>query len=104
MISRFSLSFRQEIRACFLPEAKHFWLIHKGHMTQSTNKIRCPSCGKDFVFDRNAATMPFCSEQCKWVDLGKWMNEGIGIPHQASEEDEDAEDETPPIVREYKFD
>jgi endogenous inhibitor of DNA gyrase (YacG/DUF329 family) len=71
-------------------------------MTQSTDQIRCPSCGKSFVFDRTAVTMPFCSEQCKWIDLGKWMNEGIGIPHEAS--DEDTEDEVPPIVREYKFD
>ncbi len=31
------------------------------------------------------------------------MNEGIGIPHEATEED-DEEEEQPLTVREYKFD
>lgn len=72
-------------------------------MTQTPNQIRCPSCGKDFLFDRTLVSMPFCSQQCKWVDLGKWMNEGIGIPHEATDED-DEEEEQPLTVREYKFD
>jgi endogenous inhibitor of DNA gyrase (YacG/DUF329 family) len=25
---------------------------------------------------------PFCSERCKLIDLGRWLDEEIGIPHE----------------------
>jgi endogenous inhibitor of DNA gyrase (YacG/DUF329 family) len=39
------------------------------------------------------------------IDLGRWLNEEIGLPHHASDdEDEDEEDTPQPIVREWRFD
>jgi endogenous inhibitor of DNA gyrase (YacG/DUF329 family) len=40
----------------------------------SPSKNRCPTCRKhgDWFAGRFA---PFCSERCKLVDLGKWLNE-----------------------------
>jgi endogenous inhibitor of DNA gyrase (YacG/DUF329 family) len=38
------------------------------------------------------------------VDLGRWMNEAIGVPHHAVEDQEADEPVPPPPVREWKFD
>ena len=39
-------------------------------------RIVCPTCQK-VIDDAPAdfAPRPFCSAQCKWVDLGNWLNE-----------------------------
>ncbi|MDA7949863.1 MAG: DNA gyrase inhibitor YacG [Pirellulaceae bacterium] len=40
---------------------------------------QCPSCG--ILFEKaNSKTMPFCSQDCRQLDLGKWLNESIRIP------------------------
>ena len=52
--------------------------------------LRCPTCGR--VFDTAQATaMPFCSDRCRLVDLGRWLNEEQGLPI----EPEDQENEVP---------
>lgn len=28
--------------------------------------------------------MPFCSKRCQLIDLGRWMNEEIGLPHEGN--------------------
>jgi endogenous inhibitor of DNA gyrase (YacG/DUF329 family) len=44
-------------------------------------------------FDSQTATaMPFCSERCRLIDLGRWMNEEIGIPISPEDQEGDAED------------
>lgn len=54
--------------------------------------MKCPICKKDVAF--GAANMPFCSERCRLIDLGKWADEEyvISTPadqvKQAQEEDE----------------
>ncbi len=47
-------------------------------------KLRCPICRKvlDKVLlqqSRREKFFPFCSERCKWIDLGKWIDEGYKI-------------------------
>ncbi len=37
----------------------------------------CPSCGKNVTTDDE--TYPFCSERCRLVDLGRWMDERYRI-------------------------
>jgi endogenous inhibitor of DNA gyrase (YacG/DUF329 family) len=37
----------------------------------------CPSCGTRVP--ASAETYPFCSERCRLVDLGKWMDEKFRI-------------------------
>lgn len=51
----------------------------------------CPTCKTKTLRDNNKH-FPFCSERCKLVDLGRWMNEGYRIPVKP-EENEDAADE-----------
>jgi endogenous inhibitor of DNA gyrase (YacG/DUF329 family) len=47
---------------------------------------RCPICRRQFNSEQSPA-MPFCSERCRRVDLGRWLNEDYGLPFEPSEED-----------------
>ncbi len=42
--------------------------------------------------------MPFCGERCRLIDLGRWLDEEIGVPVEpsglASEQQEDEGAET----------
>lgn len=40
--------------------------------------MKCPICKKPVSV--NAPEMPFCSERCRLIDLGKWADEGYRIP------------------------
>ncbi len=51
--------------------------------------FKCPTCGKaipsatsgsDGKKKMNAKFFPFCSERCRLVDLGAWLDEGYRIP------------------------
>ena len=41
--------------------------------------MKCPTCGKKVDWKDNPYR-PFCSERCKLVDLGKWVNEEYRVP------------------------
>ena len=43
------------------------------------SSIVCPVCGDSFEPDLSV-TMPFCSERCRQVDLGRWFDENYGLP------------------------
>ncbi len=53
--------------------------------------IRCPTCGLLFDSDESTA-MPFCSERCRLLDLGRWLNEEHGLPFEAEDPEEDEDD------------
>ena len=46
----------------------------------------CPSCGT--IVQPDVETYPFCTERCRLVDLGKWMDERYRI----AQRDPDVED------------
>ena len=53
--------------------------------------MRCPTC-KTTVDRASSRHVPFCSERCKLIDLGKWLDGSYAIPGEpASEEDLAAE-------------
>jgi endogenous inhibitor of DNA gyrase (YacG/DUF329 family) len=58
---------------------------------------KCPLCGKRFETEslRNWPSFPFCSERCKLVDLGRWIEGDYAIPEATPEEPvtEDSDDE-----------
>jgi uncharacterized protein len=62
--------------------------------------MKCPTCGKPADWHENAFR-PFCSERCKLVDFGRWVNEEYRVPDQtppanaadASEIAEDSDNE-----------
>ena len=43
--------------------------------------IDCPVCSREVFFNHftDAPYFPFCSRQCKLVDLGRWFNEEYSI-------------------------
>ncbi|MEK6689790.1 MAG: DNA gyrase inhibitor YacG [Nitrospirota bacterium] len=41
-------------------------------------KIKCPVCHRKIVWRKNKYR-PFCSEKCKFIDLGVWVDEGYRI-------------------------
>ncbi len=51
--------------------------------------LRCPTCGATFDLSQSPAR-PFCSERCRRIDLGRWLNEEIGLPHVPDPEDDEA--------------
>jgi endogenous inhibitor of DNA gyrase (YacG/DUF329 family) len=45
--------------------------------------IVCPECGIRKEVPADHAPRPFCSPQCKLLDLGRWLNEEIRLPVSA---------------------
>jgi uncharacterized protein len=51
----------------------------------------CPICHKQLpVLDADAAYRPFCSERCKSIDLGGWLEGRYRISRPVEEEDLDS--------------
>ena len=57
-------------------------------MKSARNRVRddpstltCSTGGRMFLLDETE-NPPFCSERCKLIDLGRWMDEEIGLPHE----------------------
>ena len=48
--------------------------------------MRCPTCHNEFEATDTSA-MPFCSDRCRLVDLGRWLDE-VQILPTSDEEDE----------------
>jgi endogenous inhibitor of DNA gyrase (YacG/DUF329 family) len=45
--------------------------------TVTDSTYSCPTCGQPVRDD--APDFPFCSERCRWVDLGEWLNESYRV-------------------------
>ncbi|HEX6961446.1 MAG TPA: DNA gyrase inhibitor YacG [Lacipirellula sp.] len=41
--------------------------------------MRCPTCECEFDSSESTA-LPFCSERCRLIDLGRWLDEGYSLP------------------------
>jgi endogenous inhibitor of DNA gyrase (YacG/DUF329 family) len=51
----------------------------------------CPICRKQLpVLDADATYRPFCSERCKSIDLGGWLEGRYRITRPVEEEDLDS--------------
>ena len=51
--------------------------------------VRCPTCSKQFDPQASRA-LPFCSERCRRIDLGRWLDEDISIPFRELEDEDPA--------------
>jgi len=45
--------------------------------------MKCPTCDQPVTWQGNPYR-PFCSERCKLVDLGRWVNEEYRVPGESS--------------------
>lgn len=50
-------------------------------------KYRCPTCRTRFEPGPEHTHLPFCSERCKLIDLGDWLNEQHRIPSDEAPDD-----------------
>jgi hypothetical protein len=58
--------------------------------------LRCPICKKPVAPRAQNQFFPFCSERCKLVDLGRWLDGDYRIPDRPDE----SEDGPPPLSAE----
>jgi endogenous inhibitor of DNA gyrase (YacG/DUF329 family) len=42
--------------------------------------VACPVCGKAVNWSPESRWRPFCSERCRLIDLGEWLDEEKRIP------------------------
>lgn len=52
-------------------------------MTGPETTVACPTCGRSVVWTTAARWRPFCSERCKLIDLGEWLDEKHRIPGES---------------------
>lgn len=45
-------------------------------------QVKCPTCKSEFEYFKSNFR-PFCSERCRMVDLGHWLDENYRVPLQA---------------------
>ena len=51
----------------------------------SPTLVKCPTCKRSI--DWSAAEFrPFCSDRCRLIDLGRWLNEDFKVPVKQDEE------------------
>jgi endogenous inhibitor of DNA gyrase (YacG/DUF329 family) len=45
---------------------------------------KCPTCGKGYEVAKldDLKSFPFCSDRCRLVDLGRWIDGAYAIPDQ----------------------
>lgn len=45
-------------------------------------KVRCPICARTMQGHsaQDWPSLPFCSERCRLIDLGRWLGEAYRIP------------------------
>ncbi len=61
--------------------------------------MRCPICKKPLPESAQGATpptFPFCSERCKLIDLGRWLDGKYQIP--VADEDESHQKSSGPLI------
>jgi endogenous inhibitor of DNA gyrase (YacG/DUF329 family) len=58
----------------------------------SVKKIKCPTCKKNVQKDSNLF-FPFCSERCKMIELGAWLDDKYVI--EGSDASPSPDDEEP---------
>ena len=51
-------------------------------MKTKPTTVSCPVCGKPVVWTEASTWRPFCSERCRLIDLGEWLNEERRIPSE----------------------
>ncbi len=47
--------------------------------TEKTTTVPCPTCGKPVPWSSASRWRPFCSERCRLIDLGDWLDENHRI-------------------------
>ncbi len=48
-------------------------------------RVKCPICSKSFEIAKldDLPSFPFCTDRCRILDLGRWIDGAYAIPDQA---------------------
>jgi len=62
----------------------------RSEQTQPLQRFQCPTCKRPFTGPSLAKpgqlkSFPFCSERCKLIDLGAWLDAEYRIPSRPEE-------------------
>jgi endogenous inhibitor of DNA gyrase (YacG/DUF329 family) len=49
--------------------------------------MRCPVCHREFAAE-SSTTLPFCSDRCRKIDLGRWLGETYTVPVEKPDDEE----------------
>ncbi len=62
--------------------------------TAKPSRGKCPKCNREFTFDLSEMPghLPFCSQRCQWVDLGRWLDEEYRISRDLLADDAEQAD------------
>jgi hypothetical protein len=52
-------------------------------------RVACPTCGKSVPWTPESPWRPFCSQRCRLIDLGEWLDESRRISEVAATADSD---------------
>ena len=63
-------------------------------MAAPSATIRCPICEKQFD-PADSLAMPFCSNRCRQIDLGRWLGERYSVPVERKDEEDEGLPEGP---------
>jgi endogenous inhibitor of DNA gyrase (YacG/DUF329 family) len=58
--------------------------------------IRCPTCRRLADAPASNPHFPFCSERCRTLDLGRWLDGAYAVPLGDADEDDDGSGSSPP--------
>jgi uncharacterized protein len=56
--------------------------------------MKCPTCKKPVDAKKKNPFLPFCSERCKLIDLGKWLDEKYVITSSSTSPPENPAENT----------
>jgi endogenous inhibitor of DNA gyrase (YacG/DUF329 family) len=56
--------------------------------------VPCPQCGAEVAWT-STPTRPFCSERCRLIDLGAWLDEKYTIPGPLTDESASVDEDSP---------
>jgi len=45
--------------------------------------VKCPTCKRPVEWSAASPHRPFCSDRCRLIDLGAWLNEERRIPDES---------------------
>ncbi|MCZ6887852.1 MAG: DNA gyrase inhibitor YacG [Gammaproteobacteria bacterium] len=64
-------------------------------MSDPVRIVPCPNCRKPTQWSTSNQYRPFCSERCRLIDFGGWVNETNTIPGDESFDDVSPDDLEP---------
>lgn len=60
-------------------------------------KVPCPTCQREVIWSEDSPWRPFCSERCRLIDLGEWLDESRRIPAEEPAEFPDLDNAPKPL-------